>query len=405
MRKEIIAIIIVVLAIAAGILILIFLNDFNGSRQNSPSLSPSPSPGLNLGENLTGLPLKIADGFSISIFAQNLKDARDMAFDSMGNLWVSRPDEGVITLIEIENGRAARQNDVLRNLNKPHGLAFDPDTPNLLYFAEENKISKIPLYSDAPPQKLVDLPSGGRHITRSLIFGADKRLYVSIGSSCDVCVESDKRRGTIYSMNPDGSDFKEFASGLRNSVFMALNPETEEIWATEMGRDFLGDNLPPDEINIIKSGKNYGWPYCYGQRIVDSRFENTGEQICPATEKARLEIPAHSAPLGLAFSPLNSNWPKEYRNSLFVAYHGSWNRNEPADYKIARFSLNGGEQTDFISGWLGSDGKVYGRPADILIADKGDAYISDDYSGKIYQVRFINQTERTTNSVFFEKQS
>ena len=216
MRKEIIAIIIVVLAIAAGILILIFLNDFNGSRQNSPSLSPSPSPGLNLGENLTGLPLKIADGFSISIFAQNLKDARDMAFDSMGNLWVSRPDEGVITLIEIENGRAARQNDVLRNLNKPHGLAFDPDTPNLLYFAEENKISKIPLYSDAPPQKLVDLPSGGRHITRSLIFGADKRLYVSIGSSCDVCVESDKRRGTIYSMNPDGSDFKEFASGLRN---------------------------------------------------------------------------------------------------------------------------------------------------------------------------------------------
>lgn len=398
MRKEIIAIIIVALAITAGMFVLIFLNDFNGFRQESPSFPASPSPGLNSGENLTGLPLKIADGFSISIFAKNLKDARDMAFDSNGNLWVSRPDEGAITMIEIENGRAAGQNDILRNLAKPHGLAFDPDVPNLLYFAEENKVSKIQLYSDALPQKLVDLPPGGRHTTRSLVFGADKRLYVSIGSSCDVCVESDKRRGTIYSMNRDGNDFKEFAWGLRNSVFMALNPETKEIWATEMGRDFLGDNLPPDEINIIKSGKNYGWPYCYGNKIADKRFEGSSDQFCAATEPARLEIPAHSAPLGLAFSPPNSNWPKEYRNSLFVAYHGSWNRSSPAGYKISRFSLDGNESADFVSGWLGSDGKIYGRPAGILIAQSGEIYISDDYSGRIYAARIIGQTNRTTDT-------
>jgi len=191
----------------------------------------------------------------------------------------------------------------------------------------------------------------------------------------------------------EGSGFHQFASGLRNSVFMVNHPVTGEIWATEMGRDFLGDNLPPDEINIIREGKSYGWPYCYGNKIQDKKFDSSdkAKQICENSEPAKIEIPAHSAPLGLAFFPENSAWPRDYWNNLLVAYHGSWNRTEPAGYKIVRYKLDREGtilgQEDFISGWLAGKNAT-GRPVGILIQPDGKIFISDDKAGVVYLIEY-----------------
>lgn len=349
----------------------------------------------SLGLNMTDLPLKIPSGFKISIFAKNLSGARVMVIDSFGNMWVSRSSEDVVTQLEIQNGRVVRQNDVLVGLNNPHGLALDPDQPFLLYIGEENKITRITVYSDGDYEKIADLPSGGGHSTRTLLFGPGKKLYVSSGSSCNVCVEKDSRRAAIYSLNRDGSDFKKFSDGLRNSVFMTINPRTSEIWASEMGRDLLGDNIPPDEINIISEGKNYGWPYCYGKKIHDSNFDPSGEKIefCQTTQSSQIEVPAHSAPLGLAFLK-NSKLPAEYENDLLVSYHGSWNRSMPTGYKVVRhkFDQQGNYEgvEDFIVGWL-VEGNALGRPVDILEGEDGKIFISDDKAGVIYQVEYVGQ--------------
>lgn len=344
-------------------------------------------------ENMTDFPLTLPAGFRISIFAKNLPGARMMVFDSFGNMWLSRSSADVVTLLEIQNGKVMNQSDVLVGLNHPHGLALDPDDPQLLYIGEEDKITKIRIYTEGKYQKIADLPSGAGHSTRTLLFGPDKKLYVSAGSSCNVCVERDPRRAAIYSLDRDGSNFREFATGLRNSVFMTINALTNEIWATEMGRDLLGDNIPPDEINVIREGKNYGWPYCYGKQIHDSVFDSSGvkTEFCKSTEASRIDVPAHSAPLGLAFLQ-NQNWPAEYRNNLLVSYHGSWNRSVPTGYKVVRHKFD--EQgnylgvEDFITGWL-KDGNALGRPVGILEGEDGKIFISDDKAGVIYLVEYV----------------
>ena len=355
-------------------------------------LERTPGPAMND----TDFPLNLPDGFSISIFAKDLPGARVMEFDTFGNMWVSQTSEGIISLLYIKDGKVYEQGSVLKNLRKPHGLAFDPEFETLLYFAENDGVSTLPTYSDGGPQKILDLPAGGGHFTRTIGIGPDKRLYVSIGSSCNVCNESDEGRAKIYSANRDGSDFREFARGLRNSVFFTWNPADLRIWATEMGRDLLGDNTPPDEINIIEKGKNYGWPNCYGKNIHDTDFDKNTYIRNPCMEPfetaSHVDLQAHSAPLGLAFvpSPPAGGWPEEYRDDLMVAYHGSWNRTNPTGYKLVRIKFDdrgnylGTE--DFITGWLKSDG-VLGRPVDVKFY-KGDLYISDDKAGVIYRVEY-----------------
>jgi len=171
---------------------------------------------------------------------------------------------------------------------------------------------------------------------------------------------------------------------------MALHPLTNQVWVTEMGRDFLGDDLPPDEINILAEGQDYGWPYCYGDRLHDSKFDPQGEKkdFCQQTVPAHIDIPAHSAPLGLAFFPAEG-WPPEYRHHLLVSWHGSWNRSEPAGYKVVRYLLDGQgnflDVENFITGWHSPAG-VRGRPVDILIENNGEMYISDDKAGVVYRV-------------------
>src|SRR3989338_8186111 len=346
-------------------------------------------------ENRTDFPLKLPDGFSIEIFAKDVPGARVMAFDPFGNMWVSRTSYGAVTMLETENGKVVRQNDIFRNLKKPHGIVFDYKFPTMLYVAEEHRISRAPTSSDSGLEKIADLPSGGGHFTRTIAFGPDDRLYVSIGSSCNVCNEKDDRRAKIFAMNRDGGDFKEFARGLRNAVFFTWSYVDGRMWATEMGRDLLGDDLPPDEINIIEEGKNYGWPNCYGKNIHDVNFDKNTYIRNPCMEPfeagSHIDIPAHSAPLGLVFVP-EEGWPEEYWYNLFVAYHGSWNRSEPTGYKVVRVKLDSRGNylgtEDFISGWL-SNGEASGRPVGLLIQPGGVMYISEDKAGGIYRARHL----------------
>lgn len=351
-------------------------------------------------------PLQLPDGFEISIFARDVIDARVMAFDPFGNMWVSQPKEGIISLLVRENGKVIGRKTMLKNLNNPHGLVFDYKDPYVLYFAEEDKISKVRTYAGSPVEKIMDLNGGGRHVTRTLKFGPDDRLYVSIGSSCDVCREENPQRAKIFSMNRDGSDFKEYAKGLRNAVFFTWSEVDGRMFATEMGRDSLGDNIPPDEINIIEKGKNYGWPICYGQNIHDDKFDkNTyirNPCMLPFEEPSYVDLPAHVAPLGLAFVP-EEGWPEEYWYNLLVAYHGSWNRSTPVGYKIARIKLNAkGEflgEEDFITGWLTKDNTALGRPVDIITQPGGIMYISDDKAGVIYKMVYTGKrSEKLSNS-------
>lgn len=350
-------------------------------------------------------PLELPPGFSISIFSKDLPSARVMLIDSLGNMWVSQTKEGKVTLLEVEDGRVVRQNAIFNNLKRPHGLALDPQDPFLLYIAEEDKISRVRIYSEGNLMKVANLPAGGRHFTRTIRFGLDGRLYVSIGSSCDTCNEEDPRFASIYSMDRDGSDFKEYARGLRNAVFFTLNPTDGKWWATEMGRDFLGDDLPPDEIDVVLEGKNYGWPDCYGKNILDTKYHKDNHvhirAHCqePFEIPSFIDIPAHSAPLGLAF--MDDSWGQEYKDDLFVAYHGSWNRTVPTGYKVVRMKLDkqGSYQgtEDFITGWLTEDNKAFGRPVDITVQSGGVMYISDDKAGVIYKVIYnaaIQQGER-----------
>jgi glucose/arabinose dehydrogenase len=353
------------------------------------------------GENQTDFPLKLPAGFTISIFARDLPLVRVITFDSAGNIWLSRTRTGAITRLEIKNGEVAGQSDIFRNLRNPHGLVFDPEDPQQLYIAEEDKIFRVRIGDNNAPQKIADLPAGAGHSTRTLLFGTDGKLYVSIGSSCNVCAESDLRRAKVFSLNKDGSDFKEFARGLRNSVFMVNHPESEKIWATDMGRDHLGDNLPPEEVNILEEGADYGWPYCYGENIHDDNFDKNRNVSCEGKTPPMIEYQAHSAPLGLAFVPEDSNWPDEYKNNLLVAYHGSWNRSEPSGYKIIRFKTDkkgnitkSGE--DLVTGWMaGGSGReagniALGRPVDIKFHESA-MYVSDDKAGVIYKIVYSGQ--------------
>jgi glucose/arabinose dehydrogenase len=325
----------------------------------------SPKPG----ENTTSFPLTIPDGYSLSIFAKDLGNPRDLAMDASGNIFVSIPSQGRV--VGIFNGAAET---IVDGLNRPHGIVFNGTK---LFVAETDGVTAFDyndnIYKAFNGRQIVELPAGGNHFTRSIII-KDNKLYTSTGSSCNVCKEGDDRRAAIWVSNLDGIDFKPFATGLRNAVFMALNPKTNEIWATEMGRDNLGDDIPPDEINIIKADQFYGWPYCWGDSNADKDLNKDGTVYdCAKSVNPIYKLQAHSAPLGLTF----------LGEDLLVAFHGSWNRTEPTGYKVVKF--HNGLQEDFVTGWLKGK-EVLGRPVDILVKGS-DIYISDDKSGVIYLLK------------------
>lgn len=337
------------------------------------------------------LPLKITSSFKIGVFAKDLGKARDLQFSPGGVLLVSSSEGGIVYALPDKkgDGKADKKVVVLSGLDNPHGLAF---SDGKLFIAELKKVSRYEWdeknLNAKFEKKLFDLPSNGGHSTRSLEIDRDGNLYVTIGSSCNVCVEKHPWLATVVISDVEGKVPKVFASGLRNSVFIKINPKTGELWGTDMGRDLIGDDLPPEEVNIITEGKNYGWPNCYGNKIHDGKFNHNhkaGE--CEKTQNPIYGFQAHSAPLGLAFID-SAQFPENWQGDLLVSYHGSWNRSVPTGYKIVRMNVEGNKitgETDFITGFL-QGSSALGRPVDLEFDSSGSLYISDDKIGAIYKV-------------------
>ncbi|MDO8515621.1 MAG: PQQ-dependent sugar dehydrogenase [bacterium] len=363
-------------------------NPTSGPSPEAPS-APPPAGGTG------SLPLTIPSGFKMQVFAKDLAGARVLRFDSDGNLWVSLMGKGVVAKLTLENGSLKEQKEVFTGLNKPHGLAFDPDDKKMLYIAEEGRVAKYDVTQPGKAgEKILDLPTGGNHVSRTIAFGPDKKLYITVGSSCNVCHEEDERRAAMLRYDPQTKQSEIYARGLRNTVFFVWD-KAGRLFGTDMGRDLLGDNIPPDELNIIEQGGNYGWPICYGNNIHDDKFDkNTyirNPCMVPFEKPSYVDFQAHSAPLGLAFAP--ESWPAEYRNDLFVSFHGSWNRSQATGYKVVRVMLDeSGNSTgikDFITGWLAPGllrEAALGRPVDIVTDNAGALYISDDKAGVIYRL-------------------
>lgn len=363
-------------------------------------LPPAKIKTTNVQPKTSNAPLTTPEGFVISYFSKETPGARDLQFSPGGMLLASLPKEGkVVALPDVDKDGEADETLVLvENLNKPHGLAFHDGK---LFVAEETKVSRYfwdeKNLTASLDKKLFDLPSGSSHFTRSLAIKKDGTLYVSLGSSCDTCFEKNPFIAAVIIATTEGKKPEVFAKGLRNAVFIKLDSQ-ERLWGTEMGRDFLGDNLPPDEINIIRgpsasSGQkpepvfDYGWPVCYGKQVYDAKFGQKDLEFCKNTIPAVFDLPAHVAPLGLAFidSPM---FPDDWQGDLLVGLHGSWNSSVPVGYKVIRLKVKDSSvvsMEDFISGFI--DGSnVTGRPVDVEFGADGSLFISDDKAGAIYLV-------------------
>lgn len=316
-------------------------------------------------------PLIVHPDYSLSILSSDIISPRVMVEDKSGNILVSEPSEERVSLITT-NGK---QMTLLDGLNKPHGLAL---TDQKIYIAETGQVLEYDYNGEVAtnPQVLLDLPADGRHWTRTLGIGPDNALYISVGSSCNICEEEDWRRTKILRYDILSQELTVYASGLRNSVFFAWN-DLNQLFATEMGRDWLGDDLPPDEINLIQRDKDYGFPYCYGLNSVDPEFNN--DEHCQSAEGAYYEFAAHESPLGIDFLD----------GDIIVALHGSWNRKEPVGYEVIRLSAESDyqEREVLLSGFLLEDGSSFGRPAGILVTNDHRILISDDKADLIYELK------------------
>jgi len=332
--------------------------------------------------------IDLPEGFKITTFADELGGttiSRPGPNPGPRNaVFVTIPSQGKVVALEDNNndGKAETKKVFIENLNNPHGIDF---YEGYYYIAEEDKVVRVKddnndnIADTETLQKLLDLPKGG-HWTRTLKI-INKKLYVSIGSDCNVCEETDKRRSTIEQCELDGSNCKTYSSGLRNTVGFVENKG--KIIGVDNGRDGLGDDYPPEEINIIEENKNYGWPNCYGKQIHDTEYDKKTyvRNPCLDTESSFIDLQSHSAPLGLAVYNGNK-FPEEYKGKIFIAYHGSWNSEKPTGYKVVTADLETNEVKDFATGWISSL-VVKGRPVDIINYKEGLLICRKNISSKL----------------------
>jgi glucose/arabinose dehydrogenase len=335
--------------------------------------------------------VQVPNGFAVSIFAEGVSGVRMIEMGPDGRLYAARSTAGEVVRFDLNtDGTAGGGPEVVATgLRQPFGLAFrDGD----LYVGETHQV--IRLAGPAFTQETVivpGLPTGG-HWTREIEFGPDDRLYVSVGSSCNLCEEGDARRAAVVRYAADGSSEEIIAEGLRNTVGLAFHPVTGALWASQNERDNLGDDVPAEELNILSPGgavEHFGWPYCYENRVPNPEYSDPGR--CAGTVVPALEMQAHSAPLGMVFYD-GDQFPDEYRGDLFLAFHGSWNRSDPTGYKVVRVRVENGlpvSYEDFAAGWLTASRNVLGRPVAVEVGPDGSLYVSDDGAGRIWRVRWV----------------
>jgi glucose/arabinose dehydrogenase len=339
--------------------------------------------------------LTVPAGFTVSVFASGVTGGRLMAVSPDGVLFVARQSAGDVVALPDRNqdGKADGVEVVVSGLTRPHSVAFNK---GYLYIATNPAVLRVKYVNgkaEGAPEKFIDLPvSTTPHYTRTIGFDKSGRLYVAIGSSCNLCEDDDPRRTTIMVYNADGSGGRPYAKGLRNAIGFDWDPATGILWADDMGEDNLGEEKPADEINRIEDGKHYGWPYLIDNNSPNSNLTGAKRSLKPeeATPPA-LALAAHSSPIDLRFYTGNA-FPAAYRGAMFVALHGSSPkaRKVKIGYKVVRVIFKDGKPTgveDFVTGWL-KDDQVLGRPAGLITGADGALYISDDNKGFVYRVSY-----------------
>lgn len=342
--------------------------------------------------------LKLPQGFKISVFASGFSKPRHFTIDAENNFYLANMNAGEVLLLrDTDNDGIADFRKVIDNgLNKPSDTEFYKGD---LYVTTETTVYvyKNILSDGSFTEKkaiISNIPAGG-HVTRTIVIAPDDKIYLSVGSSCNVCVETDASRAAVSSYNLDGSGGVVFASGLRNSVglFVKKSPDNDsyQLWSVDNGRDNLGDLLPPEEVNILEAGKNYGWPYCYGKRINNPEFLDRAEYCASQTTAPVYEMHAHTAPLDIVFMQGEGaqNFPPQMADLAFVSQHGSWNSSVLVGYKLIFIDTAdaANREQDFVTGWA-SEGKAWGRPVGLGFDSKGIMYISDDSANVIYKLEY-----------------
>lgn len=358
--------------------------------------------------------LRVPAGFRVNIFAQPQGNARMMAVNTDGTIYLTRQMQGDVLLLRDTNndGRADEQRTVATGLRLVHGIYIYNSSvyliaPTTVWLAEINTDGSL----TTPRVIIDDLPDGGQHRARTIAVGPDGFLYMGVGSTCNACDETNPENATLLRANLDGSNRTTFARGLRHTIGFGWHPQTNELWGMDMGSDWRGANIPPEELNRIVEGGNYGWPFCYADRQVD-RHTNavppggvTRQAYCAATLAPALTYRAHSSPVGFTFYNA-SQFPSDYQGDAFVALRGSWNRTPPSGYKVVRVRFEGGrpvDMQDFMTGFLVDARRLFGivpapgeayqfaRIAGVAVARDGSLLVSDDSNGVIYRVAYTNR--------------
>ncbi|MFN6562642.1 MAG: PQQ-dependent sugar dehydrogenase [Nostoc sp. ChiSLP01] len=346
--------------------------------------------------------LRLPPGFGISVFAQDLGNPRNIAVAPNGTVYVTRREQGdVIALTDTnKDGRPDQRRTVASGIKFVNGITINK---NRLYFVTDTHLYATDLLSDGKEGKIQtlisDIPDAGQHPNRTIGFGPDGLLYLSVGSTCNACDEPNDEHATLLQVQPNGTKRAIYAKGLRNTIGFAWHPQTKELWGMDHGSDWRGNDQPPEELNLIKKGADYGWPFCWGDRRPDVYLQanpagTTKEEYCKKTQAPVLTYTAHSAPLDWVFYTA-SQFPAQYRNDAFITMRGSWNRNPPVGYKVVRLRFENGKPVryeDFVTGFLRQDGKAqFGRPVGLAIAPDGSLLFTDDTNGVIYRVSYVGE--------------
>ena len=342
-------------------------------------------------------------GFKVDLYAEKLRNPREIRTAPNGDIFVAETGAGDIKVFRgmTAEGKPQQTSTFLSGLDGPFGIAFYPPGPNpqWVYIGNETSLVRVPyqngdLQARGKPQKLFDLPAGG-HSTRTVRFTNDgKLMFVSVGSNSNVddpdTTPEEKNRADILAANPDGSGLHVYASGIRNAVGLAINPKTGELWCSVNERDALGDNLVPDYITHVQSGGFYGWPWFYMGNHQDPRHKGKHPELANKVIVPDVLLQPHNASLGITFYD-GKQFPAEYAGDLFAAEHGSWNKAVRVGYEVIRVPLHqtghaSGEYEDFVTGFVTSDGNVWGRPVGVTVAPDGSLLVTDDGSNSIWRV-------------------